>query len=164
MNAALARAVLRLYPRRWRQRYGDELEALLEEQPMRLRIFADIVRGALSQRVSRLIHGELAMSDFSGTALHFARVPSAVIPMALSVAALTVVVVNLAMSNCVVVHESDEGAAAHLWQLCLVVQLPVLLFFALKWIRRSPKQALVVLSIQLGAALLAVAPVYLLGL
>lgn len=104
------------------------------------------------------------MSDPEGTVLHFARVPSAVIPIVLSFAALTVVVVSLAMSNWTVAHESDEGAAAHLWQLCMAVQIPVLLFFALKWIRRSPKQAVAVLAAQLAAALLAMAPVYLLGL
>ena len=164
MKANLARLLIRLYPRRWRQRYGDELEALLEEQPARHRIFVDIVRGAFSQHVTSLTHGELAMSDCSGTVLRFTRVPSAVVPIALSVAALIVVLAKLAMSNWVVVHESDEGAAAHLWQLCMMVQLPVLLFFALKWIRRSPKQALAVLSVQLGAALLAAAPVFLLGL
>ena len=101
------------------------------------------------------------MSDSSGTVLQFARVPSAVIPIALSFAALTIVVASLAMSHWIVVHESDEGAAAHLWQLCMAVQIPVLLFFALKWIRRSPKAALAVLAVQLGAALLALAPVYL---
>ena len=104
------------------------------------------------------------MGNFSGAVLHFVRVPSAVIPIALSFVAMTVVVVSLAMSNWIVVHESDEGVAAHLWQLCMAVQVPVLLFFALKWIRRSPKQAFAVLSVQFGAALLALAPVYLLGL
>lgn len=164
MNASLARALLRLYPRHWRQRYGDELAALLEEQPAQLRIVLDVVRGALSQCLSPLTQVETAMSDSSGTVLHFARVPSAVIPIALSFAALNIVVVSLAMSNWIVVHESDEGVAAHLWQLCMAVQVPVLLFFALKWVRRSPRKALAVLAVQLGAALLAMAPVYLLGL
>ena len=164
MNALLIRALLRLYPQRWRQRYGDELAALLEGQPIRVRNVVDVIGGALSQRITALAYGQTAMSDSSGTILHFARVPSAVIPIALSFAALTVVLVSLAMSNWIVVHESDEGAAAHLWQLCMVIQVPVLLCFALKWIRRSPKQAIFVLAIQLGAALLAMAPVYLLGL
>ena len=164
MNASLARALLRLYPRLWRQRYGDELTALLEEQPIQLRIVLNVARSALSERAFPLAHGETIMSDSTGTILKFARVPSAVIPIALSFAALLVVVVSLAMSNWIVVHESDEGPAAHLWQLCMVVQVPVLLFFALKWIRRYPRQALIVLSVQLGAALLAMAPVYFLGL
>ena len=164
MNASIARALVRLYPRFWRQRYGDEIAALLEEQPIGFRIVFDMVRGALSQRVSAPPNGETAMSDSSGSVLYFARVPCAVIPIVLSLAALTVVVVSLATSKWIVVHESDEGTAAHLWQLCMAIQVPVLLFFALKWIRKSPKHALAVLSVQLGAALLAMAPVYLLGL
>lgn len=164
MKASVARALLRLYPRLWRQRYGDELSALLEEQPLRLRIVLDIVRGALVQRFSPTTPGATCGSDSSGTVPSFARVPSAIIPLVLSFAALTAIVASLAMSNWRVVHESDEGAAAHVWQLCMAVQVPVLVFFALKWLRRSPHQACVVLAAQLGAALLAMTPVYLLGL
>ena len=104
------------------------------------------------------------MGDSSGTVLNFARVPSAAIPIALSFVALTVVVVSLALSNWIVVHASDEGAAAHLWQLCMAAQVPMILFFSFKWIGRSPKQALAVLAVQLAAALLAIAPIYLLRL
>jgi hypothetical protein len=43
-------------------------------------------------------------------------------------------------------------------------QLPVLLFFAIKWIPRAPKQTLYVLALQAGAALASMAPVYLLNL
>ena len=38
---------LGLYPRAWRERYGDELEALLEEERVGLRTRFDLVRGAL---------------------------------------------------------------------------------------------------------------------
>lgn len=39
--------LVRLYPRAWRERYGPEFMALLEEQPLTLRSVLDIVRGAL---------------------------------------------------------------------------------------------------------------------
>lgn len=104
------------------------------------------------------------MTDSAGTILRFARVPSALIPVALSLAALSVVVVSLALSNWTVVRERDEGAAAHLWQLCMGAQVPVLAYFAFKWIPKAPKQALAVLALQVCAALLAAAPVYLLRL
>jgi hypothetical protein len=39
-------------------------------------------------------------------------------------------------------------------------QLPVLLFFALQWLRRAPRQALGVLAVQAGAVLAAMAPVF----
>jgi hypothetical protein len=38
---------VRLYPRAWRDRYGDELEAVLEEDGLGLRTRLDLVRGAV---------------------------------------------------------------------------------------------------------------------
>jgi hypothetical protein len=43
-------------------------------------------------------------------------------------------------------------------------QLPVLIFFAIRWLPRAPRQTLYVLALQAGAALAAMAPVYLLNL
>jgi hypothetical protein len=39
--------LVRLYPRAWRQRYGPEFTALLEQQPLTPRSVLDVVRGAL---------------------------------------------------------------------------------------------------------------------
>jgi hypothetical protein len=41
-------------------------------------------------------------------------------------------------------------------------QIPIILFFAIKWMPRTPKQALLVLMLQGSAAMIALAPVYLL--
>jgi len=38
---------VRLYPRAWRDHYGDELEAVLEQDGLRLRTRLDLVRGAV---------------------------------------------------------------------------------------------------------------------
>jgi len=62
------------------------------------------------------------------------------------------------------VRESDEGAAAHLWQLLMASQLPVLVFFAVKWLPRAPRPPLGVLGLHASAALAAMAPVFLLNL
>jgi hypothetical protein len=43
-------------------------------------------------------------------------------------------------------------------------QVPLLVFFAMKWLPRAPKQALYVLAAQAGAALASIAPVFLLRL
>jgi hypothetical protein len=43
-------------------------------------------------------------------------------------------------------------------------QLPVLAFFAVKWLPRAPKQALYVVGLQVAAVLAAMAPVYFLHL
>jgi hypothetical protein len=49
------RLLLRLYPRAWRERYGEELSAQLEAQrPMRIGIVADLVRGALDAHLHPL--------------------------------------------------------------------------------------------------------------
>lgn len=62
------------------------------------------------------------------------------------------------------VREPDEGTAAHIFQLLLVTQLPIVAWFAIKWPPRAPRQALQVLAPQAGAGLAALAPVFLLGL
>ena len=58
----------------------------------------------------------------------------------------------------------DKGAFAHIWQLLMAGQLPILAFFAIKWLPRPPKQTLYVLALQAGAVLAAMAPVYFLHL
>jgi hypothetical protein len=58
--------------------------------------------------------------------------------------------------------QADEGAAAHVFQLLLVVQLPIVAFFAIKWLPRDPRHALYVLALQAAAGLAALAPVFLL--
>lgn len=87
--------------------------------------------------------------------------PSAVLPVAMSVAALATVLVHLALHG--PAPEPDEGTAAHLWQLLMVAQAPVVAVFAIRWLPGNPRRALPVLALQLGAALAALAPVHLLG-
>jgi len=90
------------------------------------------------------------------------RKPSALLPLAMSLAALAVVLVHVAMFG--TAREADEGAAAHVWQILMAGQLPVVAFFAFKWLPRTPARALLVLALQAVAVLAAVAPVYLLNL
>ena len=86
------------------------------------------------------------------------RMPSAFLPVAMSLTALAVVVVHIAISG--VARQADEGTAAHLWQLLMAGQLPVLAFFAIKWLRRAPRPSLYVVALQVGAALASMAPVF----
>jgi hypothetical protein len=88
--------------------------------------------------------------------------PSAFIPVAMSLAALAIVLGHVAMFGAA--READEGAAAHLWQLLMAGQLPVIAFFTLRWLPQMPKQALQVLALQIVAVLAALAPVYFLNL
>ena len=88
--------------------------------------------------------------------------PSAWFPIAMSLAALAVVLGHVVLFGAV--READEGTAAHIWQILMAAQVPVVAFFAIKWLPRTPKQALVVLALQAGAALAALAPVFFLNL
>lgn len=45
-----ARLLVRLYPRQWRERYGAELLALIEESPVDGRLFVDVAAGAIRER------------------------------------------------------------------------------------------------------------------
>jgi len=88
--------------------------------------------------------------------------PSAFLPVAMSFAALATLVVHLALFG--TARETDEGAAAHIWQLLMGGQAPIIAFFAIRWLPQTPRQALPILALQVGAALAAMAPVFLLHL
>jgi hypothetical protein len=98
------------------------------------------------------------MEQGSGSFSSVVRRPSAFLPMAMSIAALGVVMVQLAVSGAA--QQPDEGAAAHLWQILMAGQAPILAFFAIKWLPRAPRQSLEVLALQMVAVLAAAAPVY----
>jgi DNA-binding CsgD family transcriptional regulator len=86
--------------------------------------------------------------------------PSAFLPLAMSLGALATVTIYVAMFG--PARQADEGIAAHIWQILMAGQIPIILFFAVKWLPRTPKEALLVLVLQGSAALMALAPVYLL--
>ncbi len=93
--------------------------------------------------------------------------PSAFAPVAMSVIALVLVLADVLSdlaTHGFVVHEADEGTIAHLWQLLMAGQIPVLAFFAIKWLPRAPRQTLYVLALQGAAALASIAPVFFLHL
>lgn len=97
-----------------------------------------------------------------GVALpRLSRQPTAYLPIAMSLGALAVVIGRIALFG--TAPDPDEGTAAHLFQLLLVAQFPIIGTFALRWLPRAPTAALRVLALQLLAALLALAPVILLG-
>jgi hypothetical protein len=86
--------------------------------------------------------------------------PSAFLPVLMSAVALAIVLAFLAMNG--PAPQEDEGTAAHIWQLLMAAQAPIVLFFAVKWLPRSPRSAMPVLGLQVAAALAAMAPVFLL--
>jgi peptidoglycan/LPS O-acetylase OafA/YrhL len=86
--------------------------------------------------------------------------PSAFLPITMSAVALAIVLIFLAVHG--PAPQADEGTAAHLWQLLMGLQVPIVLFFAAIWLPRAPRQALPILGLQAVAALAAMAPVFLL--
>lgn len=88
------------------------------------------------------------------------RHPSAFLPVAMSLGALATVLLFLAWRG--PAPQADEGAAAHIWQLLMAAQAPIVLCFAVTWVPQSPRQAVPILALQVAAALAAMAPVFLL--
>jgi hypothetical protein len=89
------------------------------------------------------------------------RRPSGFIPMAMSAGALAMIAWYVAAHG--TAPQPDEGAQAHLWQALMAGQIPVVVWFALRWLPLAPRSAWIVLGLQLAAAALAVAPLYVLG-
>lgn len=160
MNRRLAHLVTRMYPRRWRERYGEEFEDFLLDSRGDLKTWVDVMRGAVGEHIHPTQGG--AMNEYRTTFGTVVRQPSALIPMGLALTALAVVLGHVAIYG--VAREADEGATAHIWQLLMVAQLPALAVFGIRWLPKAPKQALGVLAVLVAAILASVAPVYLLHL
>ncbi len=84
--------------------------------------------------------------------------PTALVPIAMSAAALAIVLGYAVLFG--TARQADEGTAAHLWQLLMAGQLPVIVFFAIRWLPTEPRQALSILGLQITAALAAAFPVW----
>ena len=86
--------------------------------------------------------------------------PSAWLPIAMSLACLAVIVGTLARFGVAAFHEPDEGTPAHLFQILMGGQLPIVVYFAFQWLPRDPARALRILALQIGAAVPIFAIVY----
>jgi len=155
----------RLYPPDWRDRYGEEFASMLEMGPGDLGTVADSVWSALREHVIPTRGGKMEQDTNSFGAMM--RRPSAYLPVAMSLSALSIVLgavaVGLARGGAIA-RDPDEGSIAHLFQLLMTVQWPIMLFFAVKWLRRAPRPTLGVLGLQAAAWLAGCAPVYFLHL
>ena len=84
--------------------------------------------------------------------------PSAYLSMAMAFACLALVVGHFAVYGNL--HEVDEGAAAHIFQLLMVAQVPIVGYFAIKWLPRSPMETVQVLAVWAAVVIAAFAGVY----
>ncbi len=86
--------------------------------------------------------------------------PSGFLPLAMSLTAMAEIVVYLAIFG--LTQQEDEGAAAHIFQLLIALQIPVMLYFTVKWLPRFPKQAILVLLAQIAAIVAAITSIVIL--
>ena len=85
--------------------------------------------------------------------------PSAWIPAALSLAVLAIMLINIVTFG-PPVRQADEGTGAHLFQIWLVLEFCLILFFAVTWLPRAPRPALLILALQIVAVLVVCFPVF----
>ena len=83
--------------------------------------------------------------------------PSAWIPIAMSFAALAMLLGYVAIFG--IVHHEDEGTPAHIFQLIMVAQLPIIAYFGFKWLPKRPKQSLLVIVLQAVACIIPIVAV-----
>jgi hypothetical protein len=76
----------------------------------------------------------------------------------MSLVALLLVLFHIALYGAV--READEGTVAHLWQLLMVLQLPIIAFFAIRRLPQHRSSAFAVLALQFLAGVAAAAPVF----
>lgn len=84
--------------------------------------------------------------------------PGAFIPLLMSLVAVTMVLVNFVLVG--IVHEADESTLAHIFQILIVTQIPLAIYFFLNQIDKKPKQVLQILGLQIVVWLLAITSVY----
>jgi len=65
------------------------------------------------------------------------RHPTVFLPLAMSLLALGMVLVHFTIIG--IVKETDEGTAAHIFQLLMVGQFPIVAFLACRWFAIAPR-------------------------
>lgn len=87
--------------------------------------------------------------------------PGAWLPIAMPLTMLAYILSIIAMNGVPAPDpNADEGAAAHLFQLWLVLEPLMIGAFVVKWLPRAPKQASWILVLQVVAALLPISVVF----
>lgn len=90
--------------------------------------------------------------------LRMLKMPNAYLPVAMSLIAFGLLVFHISMFG--VAREADEGAGAHVFQLLMAAQLPIVLLFAVRFLPKEPMKSVAVMGLQLSAALMALTPVW----
>ena len=86
------------------------------------------------------------------------RNPTVFLPLAMSLLALGIVLVHFTIFG--IVKETDEGTAAHIFQLLTVGQFPIVAFLAFRWLAIASRQTSFFIVFQVVAALAAIMAVF----
>jgi len=76
---------------------------------------------------------------------HPLRAPSAWLPIAMSLVCCALVLQHVFRQ---LPPETDEGTAAHLWQILMAAQAPIVIWFAASRLPRDPRRGAIVLALQ----------------
>jgi len=87
--------------------------------------------------------------------------PSGALPLLMSLIGLSTVLGYAVRFG--TAAQTDEGTAAHTWQLMMGCQLPIVVYFAMRWVPRYGRRAIGVTAVHLAAAFAAAFPVWYLG-
>jgi len=90
--------------------------------------------------------------------LKLLRRPSAFLPITMSLLALGLVIGHISIYG--IAPEHDEGAVAHAFQLLIAAQLPIILFFTMRFIHKELQNSITIIGLQMFAALMALMPVW----
>ncbi|MGN6423621.1 MAG: hypothetical protein ACTHLA_09960 [Asticcacaulis sp.] len=151
--------LIRLFPGRWQDRYGQEFLELLDVEGLSAAAIFDIFKTIMLEWIVTLSAPRMyAMLAGPKQMITLSTKPSGALPLLMSLTALLIAVVYIATTGGQ--HQADEGAAAHIFQLMVVGQVPIIGFFLLRWIRTYPMACLGVVSRQILALVAALLPVW----
>ena len=86
------------------------------------------------------------------------RRTSAIVPLIMSCVVILAIVWHLMRFG--LAHQTDEGTAAHLFQILMPLQLPVMGYFAVRWLPVDARWAAKVLAVQAVVFLAIIATVF----
>src|SRR5256714_15028875 len=107
---------------------------------------------------STLEYGAPSQPGGPMTARTLLKQPTAFLPLTMSAIAIATLLIHLARFGAT--RQADEGTAAHIWQLMMGLQEPLIALFATQWLPRAPRSPFLVLGLQRLFGLASPAPVY----
>ncbi|HQV39815.1 MAG: hypothetical protein IPL81_13935 [Flavobacteriales bacterium] len=84
--------------------------------------------------------------------------PGVFVPILMSMIAIAMVAGHALIYG--TTSEADEGTAAHIFQLLIILQIPIIVLFAVKWLPKEPRAAAWSLLVQIALIAIACAVVY----